>query len=573
MLETLKQTPGRRALLGEQLVLAGLVTQEQIDEACVRQAQSRKRLGETLLQMGYIAPPALGRVLEGSIRCQYVDIHDLAVDAACTQKVTEPRARRLMALPLKDRGQDVLVAMSDPLNLNAIDELASLLGKRITPVLAFESEITTAINRVYDVGKRAQGIIAEIGPGERPTWEVEPTTDELLSSAEDAPVVRLVNSIIAMAIANDASDIHIEPQNGPARVRFRIDGMLYDQMMNIPGNFRAAVVSRIKIMARCDISERRRPQDGRILYKQGNHEHDLRVSIMPTVYGEKAVIRILDRDNKPTNLEQMGFSGEQYRQFEGYIRRPYGMILVTGPTGSGKSTTLQAAITKINNPNINISTVEDPVEYIIPGVNHTQVDPKIGVNFASGLRTLVRQDPDVIMVGEIRDRETAEIAIQAAQTGHLVMSTMHTNDAAGAVTRLINMGVEPFLVASALLCVVGQRLVRTFCPYCREEVTPERATLEALAMPHSEGHPPKVYHGRGCVRCEQRGLKGRTAVYELMPFTEEIGMLTLQRASSVTIREMAVRQGMKSMRDSAVRKVFQGLIPPEEVFRVLIAET
>ena len=559
-------------MLGQQLVRAGLVTPEQIEEACARQSQSKKRMGETLLQMGYISAPVLGRFLEAALRCQYVDLHDWPIEPNCAHKVTEQRARRLMAVPLKDRGNDVLVAMSDPLNLSAIDELAGLLGKRVTAVLAFESDINAAINRIYDVGKRAQGIIAEIGPGERPAWEVEPGPDELINSAEEAPIVRLVNSIIATAIAQDASDIHIEPQNGPARVRFRIDGLLYDQMI-IPGNFRPAVMSRIKIMARCDIAERRRPQDGRILYKQGAREHDLRVSIMPTVYGEKAAIRILDRENKPTNLEQMGFWPEQYRQFESFIRNPYGMILVTGPTGSGKSTTLQAAITKINNANINISTVEDPVEYIIPGVNHTQVDPKIGVTFASGLRTLVRQDPDVIMVGEIRDRETAEIAIQAAQTGHLVFSTMHTNDAAGAVARLMNMGVEPFLIASALLCVVGQRLVRTFCPYCREEVQPTAATVEALNATSSDGHPLRVFRGRGCARCEQRGLKGRTAVYEMMPFTEEIGILTLQRASSVSIREMAMRQGMKTMRESAVGKVLHGLIPPEEVFRVLVTES
>jgi type IV pilus assembly protein PilB len=571
MLERLTQPPTRPTLLGQQLVHAGLVTPEQIEEACTRQTQSKKRIGETLLQMGYISAPVLGRFLEVAIRCQYVDLHDWPIEPANAHKVNEQRARRLMAVPLKDRGNDVLVAMSDPLNLSAIDELAALLGKRVTAVLAFESDINTAINRIYDVGKRAQGIIAEIGPGERPAWEVDSSPDELINSAEEAPVVRLVSSIIATAIAQDASDIHIEPQNGPARVRFRIDGLLYDQMI-IPGNFRAAVMSRIKIMARCDIAERRRPQDGRILYKQGIREHDLRVSIMPTVYGEKAAIRILDRENKPTNLEQMGFWPEQFRQFESFIRRPYGMILVTGPTGSGKSTTLQAAITKINNANINISTVEDPVEYIIPGVNHTQVDPKIGVTFASGLRTLVRQDPDVIMVGEIRDRETAEIAIQAAQTGHLVLSTMHTNDAAGAVARLMNMGVEPFLIASALLCVVGQRLVRTFCPYCREEAQPTATTIEALSATPSDGLPLRVYRGRGCVRCEQRGLKGRTAIYEMMPYTEEIGMLTLQRASSVSIREMAVRQGMMTMRESAVRKVVHGVIPPEEVFRVLVTE-
>jgi type IV pilus assembly protein PilB len=293
---------------------------------------------------------------------------------------------------------------------------------------------------------------------------------------------------------------------------------------------------------------------------------------MPTIYGEKIAIRILERERKLAGLEQMGFFPDQYKIFEQFIKRPYGMILVTGPTGSGKSTTLQGALARINQPHINISTIEDPVEYLVTGVNQTQVDPRIGVNFATGLRTLVRQDPDVIMVGEIRDTETAEIAVQAALTGHLVFSTIHTNDAPGAITRLLNMGVEPFLVASALLCTVGQRLLRTICPSCREEVPALRAALDALNLPHTEGFTTMLARGRGCTKCGQRGMKGRTAVYEVMPMTDEVRELTLELASSATIRETAIRQGMKTMRDSAIRKVLQGVTTLEEVSRVLFLE-
>jgi type IV pilus assembly protein PilB len=571
MLESLKPLYNRSSHLGEQLVTDGLISPEQLQEARVRQAQAGKRLGEMLLQMGLVPVKVLGRYLEAATKCQFVELSDFPIDTEIARQVTEFRARRLHALPIKDRGEDILVAMSDPLNLAAVDELAALLNRRITPVLAFESDLTGAVNRIFEVGNQAQDIIDAIAPGEMPSWEIEPSVDELISSAEDAPVVKLVNSIIAGAVANEASDIHIEPQSGHVRVRYRIDGLLYDQM-TIPPQFRSAVISRIKIMSRCDIAERRRPQDGRILYKGGGRENDLRISIMPTVFGEKVAMRILERDHKQTNLEQMGFFADQLRIFDSFIRRPYGMILVTGPTGSGKSTTLQAALTKINNPNVNISTVEDPVEYMIPGVNQMQVDPKIGVTFASGLRTLVRQDPDVIMVGEIRDYETAEIAVQAALTGHLVFSTLHTNDAPGAITRLINMGVEPFLIASALLCSVGQRLIRRICLNCREELPASRAALEALGVPQTEGFSTLLASGRGCVKCGQRGMKGREAVYEIMPVTEMIRDLTLRRASSADIREAAIREGMKTMRDSAVRKVLQGTTTLEEITRVLTVE-
>ena len=570
MLESLKPFYNRSSHLGEQLVADGLLTVDQLQEARTRQAQTRQRLGETLLQMGCVTAPILGRYVEAATKCQFVELGDWPIEADAARLAGEPRARRLHALPIADRGDDVVVAMSDPLDLGAIDELAALLNRHITPVLAFENDLNDAINRIFNTNGRAQAILQEISESIIPGMDGEfgESEDELLRSAEDAPVVKLVSNIIASAISSDASDIHIEPQEECIRVRYRVDGMLYEQM-NIPINYRSAIASRIKIMGRMNIAERRRPQDGRILYKNGGRENDLRVSMMPTIYGEKVVIRILERNKKQTNLEQMGFFPEQFKIFDQFLRRPHGMILVTGPTGSGKSTTLQAGLSRINHPNINISTVEDPVEYMISGVNHTQVDTKIGVTFASGLRTLVRQDPDVIMVGEIRDRETAEIAIQAALTGHLVMSTLHTNDAPGAISRLTNMGVEPFLIASALQCVVAQRLLRTVCPYCREDVPASLATMDALGLPHTEGFMTMLAHGRGCAKCNNRGMKGRTAVYEVMPMSEELRQLTLRREPSSALSDVAVRQGMKSMKEAGVRKVLQGVTTLDEVGRVL----
>ena len=567
MLESLKPFYNRSSHLGEQLVADGLLSQEDLQTARAQQAQTKKRLGETLLQMGCVSAPILGRYLEAATKCQFVQLSDWPLDSDTARLITESRARRLHALPLQDQGDEIAVAMSDPLDLAAIDELAALLNRRIVPILVFENDLNDAINRAFDVHGRAQEILDEISVGSIPGLDLaqSESEDELLRSAEDAPVVKLVQNIIASAISSNASDIHIEPHEDAVRVRYRIDGLLYDEL-TVPVNYRSAIASRIKIMARADIAERRRPQDGRILYRNGGRENDLRVSIMPTIFGEKIVIRILERAKKQVNLEQMGFFPDQYKIFEQYIRRPHGMILVTGPTGSGKSTTLQAALIKINHPNINISTIEDPVEYMIPGVNHTQVDAKIGVNFASGLRTLVRQDPDVIMVGEIRDRETAEIAIQAALTGHLVVSTLHTNDAPGAISRLINMGVEPFLIASALQCVVAQRLIRTICPACREDVPATPDALDALGLPQTEGFLSMLARGRGCPKCNNRGMKGRTAVYEIMPMTEELRALTLKRESSATLFEMAVRQGMKTMRDSGVRKVLQGISTLDEDF-------
>ncbi len=568
MIESLKPLYNRSSHLGEQLVNDGLISQEQLQAALVRQTQTKKRLGETLLQMGCVPAKTLGRYLEAVTKCQFVELTDWPIDLEVAQRVPEMRARRLQALPIKDRGNDVLVAMSDPLNLGVVDEIAALLNRRITPVLTFETDLMDAINRIFLKG---------VDTGELETMDEAVFGLEEESAAaddvnpEDAPVVKLVNNIIVSAVAAGASDIHIEPQENSVRVRYRIDGLLHEQT-TFARNYHASVAARIKIMARCNISERRRAQDGRIPFKRDGRENDLRVSFMPTVFGEKVVMRILERNSRHTNLEQMGFFPEQYAHFANFIKRPHGMILITGPTGSGKSTTLQAALGEINNPNINISTVEDPVEYMLPGVNHTQVDPKIGVTFANGLRTIVRQDPDVIMVGEIRDAETAEIAIQAALTGHLVLSTLHTNDAPGAVTRLMNMGVEPFLIASAVIGFVGQRLLRVICQACREEQVATPAEIEALGIPHTDDFTTMLARGRGCPKCGNRGMKGRTGVFEVMPMTDEIRGLVLQRASSNTIRDMALQQGMKTMRDAGVEKVLRGITTLEEITRVLVME-
>jgi type IV pilus assembly protein PilB len=565
MIESLKPLYNRSSHLGEQLINDGLISQEQLNTALVRQTQTKKRLGETLLQLGYIAPKTLGRYLEAATKCQFIELADWPIDMDVAQRITELRARRLQALPIKDRGGDILVAMSDPLNLGVIDEMAALLNRRITPVLAFEADLNEAINRVFP---------KEIGdlPEEAPAFAVD---DDLGAgddvNPEDAPVVKLVNNIIVTAVSMNASDIHIEPHENSIRVRYRVDGLLSEQH-TFARRYHASVAARIKIMARANIAERRRPQDGRILFKRDGRENDLRVSFMPTIYGEKVVMRILERNSRHTNLEQMGFFPEQYALFETFIRRPHGMVLITGPTGSGKSTTLQAVLGKINNPALNISTIEDPVEYTIPGVNHTQVDPKIGVTFANGLRTLVRQDPDVIMVGEIRDSETAEIAVQAALTGHLVLSTLHTNDAPGAVTRLLNMGVEPFLIASAVIGVAGQRLLRTICPACREERSATLAEMDALGVPHTDDFSTILARGRGCQKCGNRGMKGRTGVFEVMAMTDEIKDLVLKRAATNQIRDMALRQGMKTMRDSGIEKVLRGITTLDEVTRVLVME-
>ena len=560
----------RTARLGDTLVANGVVTEQQLEQALEYQQETGMFLGEALIALGFTSQTVLGQYLEEVTGFPFVDLADSSIDMELARSIPEDVTRRKMALPFGERDNTVLVAMADPLDLATVDDMRARLDRPITPCLALEPDLEDAINRVHDARHKAQTVLEEIEEGAR--QEVDLSVDELVGMAEDAPIVRLVNGIIQAAVSSGASDIHIEPMEKHVRVRCRQDGLLYDQM-NFPRRHLAAVVSRLKIMAHLNIAERRRPQDGRFTSQDDNgKEFDLRVSIMPLIYGEKICMRILEKASNFGSTDKLGFFPEQQEAFEHFIRRPHGIMLVTGPTGSGKSTTLYGALNRINDSTLNINTVEDPVEYNLPGVNQMQLNHKIGVNFASGLRTLVRQDPDVIMVGEIRDLETAEIAIQAALTGHLVLSTLHTNDAPGSLVRLQNMGVEPFLISSAVLGVVAQRLLRTICPHCKQTSPASKAVIEAFGLPEGGDNPPVLATGAGCKKCGGRGMKGRTAVYEVMPMSEALRDMVLKRAGGSQLRGQAIAEGMMTMREAGIRKALAGMTTLEEVTRVLFSE-
>jgi len=559
----------RTRRLGEQLVNDGLIDEQQLRQALELQRQSGGFLGQALVSLGFMNGSSLGRYLESATGFPFIDLEANPVDVAIARSVPESLARSKRILPVADTPAGITVAMADPLDLAVVDDLRMRLNKPILPSLALEDDLHAAINRTFDVRHKASVVLQELGEDGA---SQDMSVDELVDLAEDAPIVRLVNGIISGAINSGASDIHIEPHEMEVCVRYRLDGMLYDQM-SIPRRHVAAVVSRLKIMAHLNIAERRRPQDGRFATRDDNTgEYDIRISIMPTIFGEKVVMRLLQKSSAYGNVEKLGFFPEQKVLFEQFIKRPYGMVLVTGPTGSGKSTTLYAALNRVNQRTVNINTVEDPIEYNLPGINQTQVNPRIGVTFANGLRTLVRQDPDVIMVGEIRDAETAEIAIQAALTGHLVFSTLHTNDAPGALVRLQNMGIEPFLISSAMIGVIGQRLLRTVCSDCKETMAASQAMLDAFGMTPRDGEPTILARGRGCPRCSGRGMRGRTAAYEVMPMSDPLREMVLRRCSGDQIRGQAISEGMIPMRESGMRKVMAGVTTPEEIARVLFSE-
>jgi type IV pilus assembly protein PilB len=559
----------RKRRLGELLVTDGIITEEQLSQATEHQQRTNCFLGQAIVTLGFATPAQVGDYIEEALGFPYIDLSTANIDTEVARSLSEALARKKLLLPFAVDEDAVHVAMADPLDLAVVDDLRARLNRRVHPFVAFENDLREAIGRVYDPKLKTQSVIDEIT---LPDVDPELSVDALLGMAEDAPIVRLVNSIIQSAISSGASDIHIEPQENAVRVRFRQDGLLYEQAL-IPRHHLAAVVSRIKIMGQMNIAERRRPQDGRIVYREENgNQFDLRVSIMPVMYGEKIVMRLLAKSGSFGNVNKLGFFPEQRELFDRFIHRPHGIMLVTGPTGSGKSTTLFAALNQINDSTRNINTVEDPVEYNLPGVNQMQVNPQIGVTFAAGLRTLLRQDPDVVMVGEIRDRETAEIAIQAALTGHLVLSTLHTNDAAGALTRLQNMGVEPFLISSAITGVIGQRLLRMVCPNCKEMVPASRAVVDGLGIKSDNPSSIQIASGRGCAKCGGRGMKGRTAVYEIMPMTDRLKEMVLNGDSSAHFKTQAIAEGMLTMKDAGIKKVLMGQTTPDEVLRVLCAE-
>jgi len=557
--------------LGQWLVAEGIISDEQLEAALERKRQTGGFLGEVLIQMGFVASKVIGKLLEEAIDVPYIELAEVTPEPEALEMVPEHYQRRHRVLPYKIVDRHIHVAMADPLNVMVIDDLYLMTGLKVVPMLALNTEIQDAFNRIYTVKNAAETALKEIEEKTEEAAEPELSIDQLVDMAGDAPIIRLVNSIILGGINASASDIHIEPQEKNVRVRYRMDGLLYEQM-SIPSNHHPAVASRIKIMSHLNIAERRRPQDGRLVFRAEDGTYELRVSTMPTVYGEKIVMRVLDKGGISVPLDALGFFPEQRALYESFIARPHGMILVTGPTGSGKSTTLYTSLNQINDVSRNIITVEDPVEYNLPGISQMQANPKIGLTFATGLRTIVRQDPDVIMVGEIRDTETAEIAVQAALTGHLVFSTLHTNDAPGALVRLQNMGIEGFLITSSVIGVIGQRLMRKVCVHCAEPVKPNPALLHTLGISEAQAARGTFRQGRGCLKCSGRGYRGRTAAYEVMGMSEKLREAVLRNTGGSTLKEIAIAEGMMTMRQAGIRKALEGETTLEEVCRVLLSE-
>jgi type IV pilus assembly protein PilB len=553
--------------LGHILVDRGLITPEQLLGAEDQQRTTGRSLGRVLVDQRMVTEKDLVAALATQIGMDFVDLGDTDVDPRAATMISEPIMRRHGVLPIRFEDGKLVVAMSDPSNVVAIDDVRTITKMDVKAVVATKDDVITAIGKYASMAEDIEAVAGDLYGGAEDDL---PDLDDLEAVTEDAPIVKFVNLLITQAVSDGVSDIHIEPGESDLRVRYRIDGVLHE-VMKSPRSIQNGVISRLKIMADVDIAERRIPQDGRIGLTVNGKQIDLRVSTLPTVYGEKVVMRILDKTSVMLSLDDLGFLDHNLKRFEEAYRKPYGMILVTGPTGSGKSTTLYATLNVVNQPGVNIVTTEDPVEYRLGGIAQVQVNPKVGLTFASALRSILRQDPDVILVGEMRDRETAHIGIEASLTGHLVLSTLHTNDAPSAVTRLTEMGIEPFLVGSAVDCVLAQRLARRVCPKCVDMVKPEAEMLKAAGFPDDiVEERPDVPVAVGCSSCSNTGYRGRLAIHEVMSVTEEIERLTVARASTEEITRTAVEQGMRQLREDGLAKVLLGRTTIEEVGRVII---
>jgi type IV pilus assembly protein PilB len=567
----------RRGGLGELLVAEGLISAGQLHEALREQRRSRERLGKVLTRRGLLAEEQLVEILAREHGLSSVAIEQYAIPAHVLELVPAHIARKYDVLPLAQAGDGLTLAMADPSDLVAMDEIVATTRLTVLPVVATATSIRAAIERFYVIPSAPMvELLAELD-GDAANLEVlvdeETVTGdvfELKESAEEAPVVKLVNMILLEAIRRGVSDLHWEPYEKELRVRFRADGVLHE-IVSPPKRLEPAIISRLKIMSNLDISERRLPQDGRIKLRYGSREIDFRVSILPTIFGEKAVLRILDKQALQLDMTKLGFDEWSFEKFQHAIRQPYGMILITGPTGSGKTTTLYSAISTINAPEHNIMTAEDPVEYNLKGVNQVQINEGIGRTFASVLRSFLRQDPDVILVGETRDLETAQISIRAALTGHLVFTTLHTNDCPSTVARLVDMGVQPFLLSSALQLIVAQRLGRRICKDCKVPVVVREDDLVSYGyVPQGVGQVT-LYEGRGCQSCDYTGMKGRVAIYEVMPITDELRHVILNEGSSADIRKLAEGQGMRTLRQAGLAKVLEGTTTTQELLRVTLS--
>ncbi len=564
--------------LGDLLVREGLIDNDQLARALQEQKGSSDKLGSILVKLNFVTEEKLIAFLSRQYGIQSITLSQLDIDPEVLKLVPEQIARKYEVLPVKRQGNQLTLAMGDPTNVFALDDVGFMTNLQVVPVVASQAAIRQAIDRVYDskgggmadIVSEMEGAAADV---ELVEGEEEGTAKvdvfELKESADEAPVVRLINMILVDAIRRGASDIHLEPYEKVFRVRFRVDGVLHE-IMTPPKRLEAALTSRVKIMSSLDIAERRLPQDGRIKLRFNQREIDFRVSTLPTIFGEKTVMRILDKDSLQLDLTMLGFDPWSLEQFTKAIHSPYGMILITGPTGSGKTTTLYSAIHTINSPDINIMTAEDPVEYNLKGVNQVQINDEIGRTFAGALRAFLRQDPDVILVGETRDLETAQIGIRAALTGHLVLTTLHTNDCPSTVARLLDMGIPPFLVSSSLMLILAQRLGRRVCKECKEPYEADEETLVPYGHVSQGLGKVNFYKGKGCATCSFTGMKGRVAIYEVMPATQEIRDLIIRNAPTVEIGEAAQAQGMKTLRQNALQKVLDGMMTVEEVLRVTL---
>ena len=563
--------------LGDLLVAERLITGEQLTKALEEQKGSTEKLGSVLIRLNFIQEEQLIGFLSQQYRIPSITLTQLDLDPEVLRLVPASVAKKYEVLPIERQGSTLILAMSDPTNLSALDDIAFMTNLQVTPVVASQVAIRNAIDRNYEA--QAAAITELVSAVANDMNDIQVVDDDpqgkvnvfdLKESADEAPVVKLVNMVLVEAIRKGASDVHWEPYEKVFRIRFRIDGVLHE-MLAPPKRLESAIVSRIKIMANLDIAERRMPQDGRIKLRYNTREIDFRVSILPTIFGEKAVLRILDKDSLKLDMTQLGFDAWSLEKFGHAIKQPYGMVLITGPTGSGKTTTLYSAIHTINAPEHNIMTAEDPVEYNLKGVNQVQVDEKVGRTFASALRSFLRQDPDVILVGETRDLETAQISIRAALTGHLVFSTLHTNDCPSTIARLVDMGIPPFLISSALLLILAQRLGRKVCKDCKQ---PYELDEESL-VPY--GHVPRglgkiqCYRGKGCQACSFTGMKGRVAIYEVMPMSVELREGILKGAPTAELRQIAETQGMKTLRQAGLEKIIEGTTTVDEVLRVTMS--
>lgn len=558
-----------RKRIGDILLETGVITPQQLAEALAEQRRTRERLGRVLIDQGVATEKQIAQALAAQLDLPLVGLASARLDPNAVKLVPEILARKRRVIPLKLDGSQVVVAMADPLDVFAVDDVGIATRRPVKPVVAIESEVMAAIERAYGMGAAAQAVLGEAGE-ETPAADVAavPASED----GEDAPVVRLVNLVLSQALKDRASDVHIEPTESDMRVRYRVDGAL-QTVMTVPKSVQAGLATRIKVLARLNIAERRLPQDGAFEMAIDGRRIDFRVSTVPTIYGERVALRLLDKTKGLLTLEQLGLDERARRRYDSLIHQPYGIILVSGPTGSGKTTTLVSTLALLNSVDKNIITVEDPVEYQLPGVSHIQVNPKAGLTFASGLRSIVRQDPDIIMIGEIRDIETAEIAIHASLTGHLVLTTIHTNDAASALTRLADMGIEPYLITSAVIGVASQRLVRLLCPNCKQPAPIPKDISSWLQSTVKDPLPPAEFHRPvGCAQCRHTGYQGRTGIFEVLVMTEALRRRTLAHGSAAELSEVARSDGMIAMRADGMLKALQGLTTVEEVLQVTRVE-